>query len=255
MKTHSEVYNSIIEAIKKEIPTYRFSDITYQILGSNFDLVTNPNNIGDEIANKIVTSLVRRIKEKDVNGKLNSFEENIFLNDKKIWKWKGSASLGKGEYWTALIMNWDFAKSAGCDLIDTNRTTYDVKAVRGLKSNAGIPCTFFVQGIPIKKSHGCVFFNGELIYRYNSNYFVPMMNLIRRITSCQIPYTKLDKYFFYYYNQENKILTSAIKDREVVEQDINNRLQTVQESRVRLTESKWMDGCYNYTFEEFKEII
>ena len=246
-----DVCNRLIEWIKEKVPTYRFNDHNIAILKYGFE-ACQTDYTKDE-ANKVIFSITDKIKNKNPNGRLTPVERAIFSCRDRLWKHKGSASLGAGEYWTSLIMNWDFSKDKGVDLIDEKGLGVDIKAVTS--SVGKIPCTFFDNcDNPILKEHGKIKYLGNIVWQKGWS-FKGMYRAMDNIAYCQIPYVHLDRYIFYKFDVFNNMLISVEKDKYTVEDEINSQLRNgVDTKKIDLTHSLWEDGSYIFTFEEFGAI-
>ena len=66
MITREEVYEKTIEWIQKYVPTYKFSQLTYDILKYGFE--NGPATYTTEEANETVFSILDKIKVKNVNS-------------------------------------------------------------------------------------------------------------------------------------------------------------------------------------------
>lgn len=248
-----EVYNKTIEWIRKYVPNYKFSQLTYDILDYGFNYEGAPESYTVDEANEIVFSIIDKMKAKNVNGRLTNVEKAIWLcRNNKMHPYKHSASMGAGEFWTALIMNWNFSKAKGVDLEDESGKGVDIKAVTS--SVGKIPCTFFdVNGNPITKEHGKIMYMGRLMWRKGWS-FKGMYDAIRTISYCKIDYPALNRYIFYKFDYNTNMLTSVTKERSKVENEINNQLIHLNDKKIDLTHSLWEDGAYIFTFEEFGAI-
>lgn len=247
--------NILINNIKRVIPNYKFNNLTNTIIDYAFE--TGPDLYKETEVVEFITSLTLKIATKNTTGHLTPFEQRIyFCNDKTMHPYKHTADMGCAEYWTSLIMNWNFSKAKGCDLDDEDGLGVDMKAVT--TSIGKIPCTFYSSdGIPIKKkfidNKKCIYYNNELYWREGES-FRGMYDAIRLIKSCQIEYQNLNRYIFYKFDQLKNRLTSIVKSKQAVENNINKQLVNLNDKKIDLTHSKWEDGAYIYTFEEFGAI-
>ena len=248
-----EVCEKLIEWIENKIPGYKCNNLTYAIIHYAFRCHNIPCEFTTDQANEIVLSLINRIRNKKVDGHLTIIEKAIFMcTEKSLFKHKGSASIGAGEYWTSLIMNWDFSKAKGVDLEDDNGRGVDIKAVT--TSVGKIPCTFYdIDGNPIEKEHGKIKYLDRIMWRKGWS-FKGMYDAIRAISFCKINYPLLDRYMFYKFNPSTNDLTYTIKTKQDVENNINSQLVHINSKKIDLTHSLWEDGAYIYTFEEFQAI-
>lgn len=255
--TADQVYNKLIDWIKEKVPTYRFDQYNLKFIKRGFD--EGESTYKKDEANEIILSFTNKIKNKDVNGHLTSVEKNIFLcDDKQMHPYKHTVDMGKGEFWTDIIMNWNFSRSKGVDLDDENLLGVDIKALT-TSTTAKIPCTFYSKdGIPIKKkfinNKKCIFYDNELYWREGDS-FKGMYRAMDLINFCRIDYPNLNRYIYYKFDLTTDMLTSVVKDKEAVEDEINFQLRNkFNDKLIDLTHSKYEDGAYIFTYQEFSNI-
>ena len=260
MKTYNTkiVKAAMIDQINKYVPNYQFDQLTYDIIDYAFGQTAQEYT--EDEANALLRSIIeQKMMRGEIGGHMTPFEKAIwFYKDKNKHPYKHNAEMGCGEFWTYFINNWKFSQHRGVDVETESGIGVDIKAASKDDSIADIPGTFYdVNGNPITKIRGNIFYLGEKVYTKKSKDYKGMYRALWAIKSFKINYEDLGFYIYYHLNGDK--LEYVVKDKLAVQNDVNRKLVDLKpnmgiDSRINLTHSFFEDGSFIYNYPQFGAI-